>query len=147
NEAAFCVRPPGTGIAHLKAATEGKKLKRDFGALALRKVDQVMKNQLKKLSIALIGLPLLAIIMLDAAAARTNATADDFDAAAVFKAKCTMCHGAKAEKKFDAAKPDDQLVEVVLKGKEGTPKMPAYEKSFSPEQAKAMAAYMKSLKQ
>lgn len=106
-----------------------------------------MKNRLKKLSIALIGLPLLAIMMFDAAAARTNSTADDFDAATVFKAKCAMCHGAKAEKKFDAAKPDDQLSDTVLKGKEGTPKMPAYEKSFSPEQAKAMVAYMKSLKQ
>jgi len=106
-----------------------------------------MKNQLKKLAIALIGLPLLAIIMLDPAAARTSAAAEDFDPAAIFKAKCAMCHGAKAEKKFDAAKADDQLVETVLKGKEGTPKMPAYEKSFSPEQAKALVAYMKSLKQ
>ena len=124
-----------------------KKLKSGSGALALRKVDYVMKNQLKKLAIALIGLPLLALILLDPATVRTNAAAEDFDPAAIFKAKCAMCHGAKAEKKFDAAKADDQLVETVLKGKEGTPKMPAYEKSFSPEQAKALVAYMKSLKQ
>ena len=106
-----------------------------------------MKNQFKKLAIALVGLPLLALVLLRPASATTSAAADDFDAAAVFKAKCAMCHGAKAEKKFDAAKPDDQLSDTVLKGKEGTPKMPAYEKSFSPEQAKALVAYMKSLKQ
>lgn len=106
-----------------------------------------MKNQFKKLAVALLGLPLLALMLLHPAAASPNATADDFDPAAVYKAKCAMCHGAKAEKKFDAAKADDQLVDTVLKGKDGTPKMPAYEKSFSPEQAKAMVAYMKSLKQ
>ena|ERR1044071_7412489 len=106
-----------------------------------------MKDQLKKLAIALIGLPVLALILLAPATARTNAAGEDTDAATVFKAKCAMCHGAKAEKKFDAAKPDDQLVETVLKGKEGTPKMPSYEKSFSPDQAKALVAYMKSLKQ
>ncbi len=106
-----------------------------------------MKNQLKKLVIALIALPLLAIMLLDPASARTNAAGEDIDTATVFKAKCAMCHGAKAEKKFDATKVDDQLVETLLKGKEGTPKMPAYEKSFSPEQAKALVTYMKSLKQ
>ena len=137
----------GTGVAHPKGVTEDKKLKSGSGALALRKVDHDMKNQLKKLAIALIGLPLLALILLDPATVRTNAAAEDFDPAAAFKAKCAMCHGAKAEKKFDAAKADDQLVETVLKGKEGTPKMPAYEKSFSPEQAKALVAYMKSLNQ
>jgi mono/diheme cytochrome c family protein len=124
-----------------------QKLKRCFGALVIRKVDQGMKNRIKKLAIALIGLPLMAIILLDPATARTTATADDFDAATVYKAKCAMCHGAKAEKKFDATKADDQLFDTVLKGKEGTPKMPAYEKTFSPEQAKALVAYMKSLKQ
>ena len=106
-----------------------------------------MKNQLKKLATALIALPMLAIILLDPASARTNAAGEDIDTAAVFKAKCAMCHGPKAEKKFDATKVDDQLVETLLKGKEGSPKMPSYEKSFSPEQAKALVTYMKSLKQ
>lgn len=111
------------------------------------KVDQLMKNQLKRLVTALIALPMLAIILLNPASARTSPTGEDIDTAAVFKAKCAMCHGAKAEKKFDATKADDQLVETLLKGKEGTPKMPAYEKSYSPEQAKALITYMKSLKQ
>ena len=106
-----------------------------------------MKNQLKKLATVLIALPMLAIILLNPASANTSPAGEDIDIAAVFKAKCAMCHGAKAEKKFDATKSDDQLVEAVLKGKEGTPKMPSYEKSFSPDQAKALVGYMKSLKQ
>jgi hypothetical protein len=35
-------------------------------------------------------------------------------AAAYYKAKCVMCHGKKAEKKFNATLTDDQMVEVVL---------------------------------
>lgn len=68
------------------------------------------------------------------------------DAATTYKAKCAMCHGAKAEKTFDATKPDEQLIESVLKGVK--PKMPAFEtKGIDAEQAKALVAYMKSLKQ
>jgi cytochrome c5 len=60
-----------------------------------------------------------------------------------------MCHGKKAEKKFDASLSDDQLVEIVLKGKkaEKPPHMPGYaEKGVSPEQAKALVDHMKQLK-
>ena len=72
------------------------------------------------------------------------------DAAAVYKSKCAMCHGATSEKKFDASKPDADLTEIVLKGKkaEKPPNMPAYaEKGITEDQAKALVAYMKSLKQ
>jgi mono/diheme cytochrome c family protein len=110
-------------------------------------------NRLKKLTIALIALPLLAIMLLNSASVRTGATAEETaeaqDAATVYKTKCTICHGAKAEKKFDPAIPEDQLVEIVLKGKKGEkpPYMPAYEtKGVSPEQAKAFVTYMKELK-
>jgi mono/diheme cytochrome c family protein len=103
-------------------------------------------DQLKKVTFALIGSLLLGMVLLSPASAPARATGDDFDAAASYKAKCAMCHGATAEKKFDAAKPEEQLIETVLKGKEGTPKMPAYEKSYTAEQAKALVAYMKSLK-
>jgi hypothetical protein len=34
-----------------------------------------------------------------------------------------------------------------MKGKEGTPKMPSYEKSVTADQAKLLVDYMKSLKQ
>jgi mono/diheme cytochrome c family protein len=101
-----------------------------------------------KLIIALIILPLLAVALLSTTAVSTKAAGDDFDAAAVYKAKCAMCHGAKAEKKFDPSKPEEDLIQVVLKGKDGTPKMPDYgSKGINAEQAKALVAYMKSLKQ
>ena len=90
---------------------------------------------------------MLAIILFSPASARISAAGEDADTATLFKAKCAMCHGAKAEKKFDATKADDQLAQSVLKGIEGPPKMPSYEKTYSPEQAKALVAYMKSLKQ
>ena len=73
----------------------------------------------------------------------------DFDAAKTYK-KCVACHGPKAEKKFDAAKSDDEHVQIILKGKkaEKPPNMPAYEaKGITPDQAKALLDYMKSLRQ
>jgi mono/diheme cytochrome c family protein len=72
-----------------------------------------------------------------------------FDAAKAYK-KCVACHGAKAEKKFDVAKPDDEHVQIILKGKkvEKPPHMPGYEsKGVNAEQAKAILDYMKSLRQ
>jgi mono/diheme cytochrome c family protein len=68
---------------------------------------------------------------------------------AFYKAKCVACHGKKAEKKFDTSLTDDQLVEVVLKGKkvEKPPHMPGYaEKGVTAEQAKALVDHMKQLK-
>ena len=71
------------------------------------------------------------------------------DTAAYYKGKCVMCHGKKAEKKFDTTLTDDQLVEVVLKGKkvEKPPHMPGYaEKGVTADDAKALVAHMKQLK-
>ena len=71
------------------------------------------------------------------------------DPAAYYKAKCVMCHGKKAEKKFNTALTDDQMVEVILKGKkvEKPPHMPGYaEKGVTAEQAKALGEYMKQLR-
>ena len=71
------------------------------------------------------------------------------DTAAYYTAKCVMCHGKKAEKKFDSSLTDDQLVEVILKGKkaEKPPHMPGYaEKGVTADQAKALVAHMKQLK-
>ena len=108
-----------------------------------------MKETLKKLSIGLVVLPLLASMALSAATRGSSAAVQDFDAAAVYKAKCAMCHGQAAEKKFDTTKADDVLEGIILKGNDAvTPKMPAYEaKGITPEQARALNAYMKSLKQ
>jgi mono/diheme cytochrome c family protein len=72
-----------------------------------------------------------------------------FDGAATYKAKCVVCHGQKAEKKFDVSLPDQQLIDIVLKGKkpEKPPNMPAYgEKRVTTEQASALVEHMKQLK-
>ena len=110
---------------------------------------RIMKETLKKVSIGLVVLPLAGLMLVGTAARSSRAAVQDFDAAAAFKAKCAMCHGQNAEKKFDATKADDVLEATILKGNDTvTPKMPAYEaKGVTPEQAKALAAYMKTLKQ
>lgn len=71
------------------------------------------------------------------------------DPASYYKAKCVACHGPKAEKKFDTALPEDQLLDAILKGKkpEKPPNMPAYaDKGVTPENAKALLEHMKQLK-
>lgn len=71
------------------------------------------------------------------------------DPAAYYKAKCVACHGPKAEKKFDATLPDEQLLDAIVKGKKGEkpPHMPAYgDKGVNAEQAKGLLDYMKQLK-
>ncbi len=89
----------------------------------------------------------LVVGMLVVASAQTEVQPSD--TTAYYKAKCVMCHGKKAEKKFDTSLTDDQLVEVVLKGKkvEKPPHMPGYaDKGVSAEQAKALVEHMKQLK-
>ena len=73
----------------------------------------------------------------------------DDDAATTYKAKCSMCHSPKAEKNFDSTKADDVLANTVMKGDATKkPPMPGYEaKGMTNDQAKALVAYMKSLKQ
>jgi mono/diheme cytochrome c family protein len=74
-------------------------------------------------------------------------TATQDDVAALYKTKCFACHGATAEKKFDATKADEELIQVVLKGKklEKPPNMPGFEeKGITADQAKALIAFMKS---
>jgi mono/diheme cytochrome c family protein len=103
---------------------------------------------LKMMTLATVVAMLVAGFALISAAAGTE-TAQEFDAAATYKAKCVACHGAAAEKKFDATVPDADLVQIVLKGKKGEkpPFMPGYEeKGINEEQAKALVAHMKSLK-
>ena len=107
---------------------------------------KVLINRWKNLTLVIAGV-IFVVFMIASVTART-ATNDD--TAALYKAKCFACHGATAEKKFDSAKPDDELIQIVLKGKkmEKPPSMPGYEeKGVTAEQAKAVVAFMKSLKQ
>ena len=88
-----------------------------------------------------------AVVMVSAASPTEGG--EQFDAGATYKSKCVACHGQKAEKKFDASLPDQQLVDIVMKGKkpEKPPNMPAYgEKGVTPEQATALVEHMKQLK-
>src|SRR5437763_11896905 len=101
---------------------------------------------MKKIAAALIGIPLVAAALLVSVPARI---ATDDDAAALFNTKCKMCHGATAEKKIDKTKADDALIQTVLDGKtmEKPPNMPAFkERGLTPDQAKGLVEYMKSLK-
>lgn len=103
---------------------------------------------LKMMALATVAAMVIAGFALISAAARVS-NEQDFDTAATYKAKCVVCHGAAAEKKFDATLADADLVQIVLKGKKGEkpPFMPAYEeKGINEEQAKALVAHMKSLK-
>ena len=101
---------------------------------------------MKRIAAALFGIPLVATVLLISVPART--TSND-DAAALYKTKCAMCHGATAEKKVDKTKADDDLTQTVLKGKklEKPPNMPAFEeRGITADQAKALVGFMKSLK-
>jgi mono/diheme cytochrome c family protein len=103
-------------------------------------------NGLMKVAVALAGLMLAASFVV--VSVRARASADDFDAAGTYKAKCFACHGAKAEKKWDSTHPEGQMVESILNGKkaEKPPNMPAFvEKGINADQAKALIAYMKSI--
>jgi mono/diheme cytochrome c family protein len=102
--------------------------------------------KLKKLGIAAFAAANLGAVALLPLPVRSNPD----DAAALYTSKCVACHGPKAEKKFDATIADEELVKVVMTGKkmEKPPNMPAYgEKGVTEDQAKALVAYMKSLKQ
>lgn len=106
-----------------------------------------MINGLVKLGVAFAGLMLAATFVV--VSVRAGAAADDFDAAGTYKTKCVACHGAKAEKKFDATLSDADLSQIVLKGKkpEKPPNMPAFEeRGITADQATALVAYMKTLK-
>lgn len=104
-------------------------------------------NQIKKVGIAAFAAATLMSIGLLPVGART---ASDDDAAGTYKtSKCIVCHGAKAEKKFDASVAEADMVAAILTGKKADkpPNMPAYaDKGISEAQAKALIAYMKSLK-
>lgn len=102
-------------------------------------------NRLKKLSIALVALPLLAFALLNSTSVPVTRAAVADDSTAIYKAKCAMCHGAKADKKFDPAKSDAELLNIVMKG--GKPGMPAFEtKGITEEQGKGIVTHMKELR-
>jgi mono/diheme cytochrome c family protein len=103
-------------------------------------------NRIKLITAAIMIFPLMILSAFHNNSAVSGAPLDD--ASTVFKAKCAMCHGQTAEKKFDAAKADDVLIDTVMKGKaDAKPAMPAYEtKGMTKEEATALVALMKGLR-
>ena len=104
-------------------------------------------KRVKNTAITITGIVLFGVFFYSVAPAQGEAQPSD--PAAYYQAKCVMCHGQKAEKKFDVALTEEQHLDAILKGKkpEKPPNMPAYgEKGVSPEQAKALLEYMKQLR-
>jgi len=105
-------------------------------------------NRIKLFAIAFFAAPLIALAIFHSTPATVKAATVDAPAA-TYKAKCAACHTATLSKFYDPAKTDEEHVQTILKGKKGDkpPFMPAFEtKGMTEDEAKAMAAYMKTLK-
>ena len=103
----------------------------------------------KLIAIALFAIPLLLLTMFRAAPVKGAVTVDDPAADFKDKYKCAACHLPNASKFYDPAKSDEVHVQTILKGKKGEkpPFMPGFEaKGMTEDGAKALAAYMKSLR-
>src|SRR5215470_7573737 len=89
------------------------------------------------------------IVLSRGASTENKQTAEESDAAKTYKAKCAMCHKAKADKLYNSELSEDEQVQAILKGKKGAkpPDMPAFgTKGITEEKARALVAYMKSLR-
>jgi cytochrome c553 len=68
---------------------------------------------LKRIGAAIVVVTMLALVFLVSGAAQTEVKFTD--AASYYKdAKCVVCHGQKAEKKFNAELKEEEPVEIVL---------------------------------
>jgi cytochrome c553 len=111
------------------------------------------KKIMKITTLKNVGSAIGAVILLAFASVASGAFQTELkftDPATYYKdAKCVACHGQKAEKKFNTELKDEELIEIVMKGKkpEKPPNMPSYEaKGLTAEQAKALVEHMKQLK-
>ena len=102
---------------------------------------------IQNITIAIAAIFFFSMILLHVVPAQGDAQPSD--PPAYYKTKCVVCHGQKAEKKFDASLSDEQYIDVILKGKkpEKPPNMPAYcEKGVTADQAKALLEHMRQLR-
>ena len=105
-------------------------------------------NRTKLFAIIFFALPLLLLTIFKATPAKVAVYEAD-DPVAKYKAQCAVCHTPTASKFYDPAKPSEEHVQVILKGKKGEkpPYMPGYEaKGMTEDEAKGLAAYMKGLR-
>lgn len=109
-----------------------------------------------KWSIAGLAIPVLALMVLFPHPSQAiSAPANEGEA--VFKAKCTACHGAYGSGSTALGKKwnlrdlrseevqklsDAQLYEIIAKGRN---KMPSYEKSLGEQKVKQLVAYIREL--
>jgi mono/diheme cytochrome c family protein len=105
-------------------------------------------NRRKLIAIIFFAIPFLLFTVLNTTPATAgNAVVEE--PAAAYKTKCAACHLPNGSKFYDAAKPDEEHVKVILKGKKGEkpPFMPGFEaKGMTEDEAKGLAAYMRGLK-
>ena len=98
------------------------------------------------------GLPLFIFAIALAVVLSLPLSAHAQDAAALYKSKCAMCHGADGMKAAghdlsSAAvqkESDADLAAVITDGK--PPKMPKYGDKLKPEEIKGLVAYIRTLK-
>jgi cbb3-type cytochrome c oxidase subunit III len=100
------------------------------------------------------GLILAACLSFAALAAGAQ---DSPDGAALFKQKCSMCHGPDGkgfaalktpdftDPKWQASKTDEEIVSTIKNGKQGTV-MPAFAKQLKDEDIDALVKHIRSLK-
>ena len=87
-------------------------------------------------------MPLMGMAIVSSPSRAASSPAQD--AAVTYKTKCSACHGAKAEKSFDPAKSDADLLNAVLNGVK--PRMPGFEKSLGADACKALLTQMRDLR-
>ncbi len=109
--------------------------------------------KLAKLAIPLLSLFILSLAFISASLAQPAAKADG---GALFKGKCTMCHGPDGKgypaiktpdftsPKWQASMTDKQIIDIIKNGKKGTAMM-AFGSQFSDAQIVALKDYIRSL--
>ena len=113
-------------------------------------------KELKKVVVGAFTFSILALTILFQASSQAAITPAG-DGAATYKAKCIACHGADGSGNTTTGKTlkvrdlrsaevqkqsDDQLFNIVAKGKE---KMPGYEKTLGADKCKELVAYVRHL--
>lgn len=106
-------------------------------------------TRIKIFAIIAFTVPAILFSALEPTPAVAMGAAVDDDVAAMYKAKCAMCHSPKAEKAYDPDMPKEEQIAAIMKGKQAAkpPHMPAFEpKGMKEDQAKALVEYMQGLR-
>ncbi len=96
------------------------------------------------------GIATVLILLLGLVVWAAQSEKASFQPASYYKANCEECHGTAAEKRFNPDSPEGQMIDSILNGAkaEGSKDMPAFaEKGIDEPKAKALIAYMKSIRE